>query len=192
MRSFGTLIGLLLLLGLVVFCAPRSDCLRIVVLVSVDQLMRETPPRYLDHLDGGIRRVYDDGLVFTRARLAHGVTETGPGHSIMLSGRDPRETGIVSNTWFRIGDGGRYVRVYSGSVGLAVPTLADAVLERGGRVLSISGKDRALYVRPQVHQARARVGLVVQLVGDIVTRQVESRETGRVLIHERVQHERVI
>ena len=38
--------------------------------------------------------------MFTSARYRHACTETGPGHSVLLSGRSPRSSGIVGNTWY--------------------------------------------------------------------------------------------
>src|SRR5256886_7729091 len=39
-----------------------------------------------------------DGAVFDSAYQDHGITETAPGHSTILSGRWPAHTGIVRNT----------------------------------------------------------------------------------------------
>ena len=61
-------------------------------------------PDYLTRLDdlfqGGIRTLLDHGAVFTNAMYRHAPTETGPGHSVILSGRHPASSGIVGNAWF--------------------------------------------------------------------------------------------
>jgi Type I phosphodiesterase / nucleotide pyrophosphatase len=42
----------------------------------------------------------DRGAVFTNANYRHAATETGPGHSVLLSGRHPSHSGIVANEWY--------------------------------------------------------------------------------------------
>ncbi len=70
---------------------------KLVVMVTVDQLV----PRYLEQwrpqFTGGLARLLDGGAVFTDAFQDHALTETAPGHATVLSGRWPRHTGIISN-----------------------------------------------------------------------------------------------
>jgi predicted AlkP superfamily pyrophosphatase or phosphodiesterase len=54
--------------------------------------------RFGPQLTGGLARLTRGGAVFTNAFHDHAITETAPGHSVMLSGRFPRSTGIVTNT----------------------------------------------------------------------------------------------
>jgi predicted AlkP superfamily pyrophosphatase or phosphodiesterase len=54
--------------------------------------------RFLPQLTGGLGRLYRGGAVFTNAYHDHAITETAPGHSVMLSGRFPAHTGIVTNS----------------------------------------------------------------------------------------------
>ena len=49
---------------------------------------------------GGLRRLLDRGAVFTNAMYRHAATETGPGHSVILTGRHPSHSGIVANDWY--------------------------------------------------------------------------------------------
>jgi predicted AlkP superfamily pyrophosphatase or phosphodiesterase len=53
-------------------------------------------PLYQD----GLRLLLDRGAVFSRANYRHAATETGPGHSVILSGAHPRHSGIVANDWY--------------------------------------------------------------------------------------------
>ena len=76
--------------------APRA---RIVVAVSVDQLVPESLDRLAPWLTGGLGRFMRDGRVFPRAALLHGDTETGPGHAAYGTGRLPRHNGVISNDW---------------------------------------------------------------------------------------------
>jgi hypothetical protein len=48
----------------------------------------------------GLKRLIEQGAVFTRAMYRHACNETGPGHSVLLSGRSPRSSGVVGNAWY--------------------------------------------------------------------------------------------
>src|SRR5262245_38675409 len=56
--------------------------------------------RFASQSRGFLRRLKSEGAVFTNARYHHAITETGPGHAVLLTGRHPRDTGIVANEWF--------------------------------------------------------------------------------------------
>jgi predicted AlkP superfamily pyrophosphatase or phosphodiesterase len=72
-----------------------------VVVVSVDQLAYE----YLERFQAGFsdqglfRRCEHGGAWFTNCHHRHGVTTTGPGHSVQLTGAYPDTNGIVDNGW---------------------------------------------------------------------------------------------
>jgi hypothetical protein len=65
----------------------------LVVFMAVDQMRADYLERFGAQLTGGLARLYRNGAVFTNARHDHAITETAPGHSVMLSGRFPRGTG---------------------------------------------------------------------------------------------------
>jgi len=74
---------------------------RLVVLVSLDQFPRE----YLDRFgplfgSDGFRRLLGRGADFRNCHHEYFTTFTGPGHSVMLTGAYPADTGIVDNTWY--------------------------------------------------------------------------------------------
>jgi predicted AlkP superfamily pyrophosphatase or phosphodiesterase len=77
--------------------APRP---RLVVFVSVDQMKAEYLERFRPLFSSGLKALAEHGAVFTNARYRHACTETGPGHSVLLSGRSPRSSGIVGNSWY--------------------------------------------------------------------------------------------
>jgi len=54
--------------------------------------------RFEPQLTGGLARLYRGGAFYTNAFHDHAITETAPGHSVTMSGRFPRSTGIVENT----------------------------------------------------------------------------------------------
>ena len=70
------------------------------VFVSVDQMRADYLVRFRPLFTSGLKTVAEQGAVFTNARYRHACTETGPGHSVLLTGRSPRSSGIVGNTWY--------------------------------------------------------------------------------------------
>jgi hypothetical protein len=122
---------------------------RLAVLVVVDQMRPDYLTRYATQYTGGLRRLLDSGLVYLDGRHDHAMTETAPGHSTLLSGRQPAATGILSN------DNGvndpAYPIVGGGAGDPASPlrfqgtTLYDWMLARdaGVRVFSVARKDRS-------------------------------------------------
>src|SRR5215831_20561688 len=71
----------------------------LVIMISVDMLSGEIVDRYGADLPGGLGRLQREGVVFENAFHDHAFTETGPGHSVLLSGRHPASTGIPENQW---------------------------------------------------------------------------------------------
>lgn len=75
--------------------APRPPAL--VVFVAIDQMRGDYLARFVHQWTGGFARLTAQGIVFANGREYHATTETAPGHSTMLSGREPNHTQIVSN-----------------------------------------------------------------------------------------------
>lgn len=131
---------------------------RLVVVVVVDQFSAELAARRSRDLPGGLGRLWREGTVFTHAYQDHGYTETGPGHSVILTGRHPMNTGIAENNWRNRALGGSTYCVRddaaplvdgrgagAGPAQLAGTTLGEwmqASLE-GSRSFAVTGKDRA-------------------------------------------------
>jgi len=133
---------------------------RLVVTVVVDQLSANLFNQYRSRFTGGFKRLIDEGLVHANGFQTHGVTETCPGHSTVLTGMHPTHTGIGVN--FSADDAtgeGRYCLASevntlahgqitdNGNVGtelLKVDTLGDwlQVQRPDSRVFAVSGKDR--------------------------------------------------
>jgi predicted AlkP superfamily pyrophosphatase or phosphodiesterase len=138
--------------------APQPERPRLVLVVSVDQMKAEYLTRFRDLFTGGLKRLGQQGAVFTNARYRHASTETGPGHSVILSGRSPRSSGIVGNSWYdralhkvvNVVDDPT-VRVLGGEGRAASPahfvgfTVGDMLKASspGSRVVGVSFKDRA-------------------------------------------------
>ena len=135
--------------------APRP---RLVVVVSVDQCSAELMERWGKGLPGGLGRLYREGTTFLDAYQAHGGTETGPGHAVLLTGRHPTHTGIIANQWRDHATGAiTYCVEDSGQPLLGSPeggasarfltgtTLGDWLQRQvpGSRMFAMTGKDRA-------------------------------------------------
>jgi predicted AlkP superfamily pyrophosphatase or phosphodiesterase len=80
--------------------APAATKPRLVVFIAVDQMRAEYLVRFKPLFRAGLKRLVEEGAVFTNAMYRHACTETGPGHSVLMSGRSPRSSGIVGNEWY--------------------------------------------------------------------------------------------
>ena len=73
---------------------------KLVLFLSIDQMRFDYLTRFEPLYKGGLKTLLDRGAVFTDANYRHSSTETGPGHSVILSGRHPSHSGIVANSWY--------------------------------------------------------------------------------------------
>jgi hypothetical protein len=80
------------------YTKPAAERPRLLVFLTVDQMRADYPDRWARQLSGGLSRLATKGSFFTNAFHDHAVTETAPGHSVVMSGRFPRSTGILRNT----------------------------------------------------------------------------------------------
>ncbi|MEM8712415.1 MAG: alkaline phosphatase family protein [Planctomycetota bacterium] len=146
--------------------APQEedlDPVRLVVLLSVDQMIPEQFERLAPQLEGGLGRLLREGTYYRDAHLPYARTETGAGHVTLSTGCLPRTHGVVGNSfWDRTEGRERYcvedvnaLAVRAGGaiegegrrspLNLLRPTLGE-ILQIGSpesRVVSISSKDRA-------------------------------------------------
>ena len=77
--------------------AAAAPAPKLIVQIVVDQMRPDYFDRYGAQLQGGLKRLWDGGAVFTDAHQDHAITETAPGHAATQSGRFPAHTGIVLN-----------------------------------------------------------------------------------------------
>ena len=73
---------------------------KLILVLSIDQMRFDYLTRFNDLYKGGFRTLLDQEAVFSNARYHHAMTETGPGHSVILSGRHPSHSGIIANAWY--------------------------------------------------------------------------------------------
>ena len=102
MRRVG--VALLLLVGLIVASDSLSQGTpgqpKLILVLSIDQMRFDYLTRFAPLYKGGLKMLLDRGAVFTEANYRHSATETGPGHSVILTGRHPSHSGIVANEWY--------------------------------------------------------------------------------------------
>jgi len=140
--------------------ASGSGAPRLVLFISVDQMRYDYLTRFAPLYRGGFKTLLERGAIFPNALYRHGNTETGPGHSVLLSGRNGWHSGIVANQWFDAvlkreinvvedpavrnigGSGAGYGASPVNFIGF---TVGDMLKKRtpGSRVVGISLKDRA-------------------------------------------------
>jgi len=149
---------LILVPALVAAPSPRARP-KLVVVIAVDQFSAELMQTYGPELTGGLARLRKEGVFFTEAYHDHGFTETGPGHSVLLSGRCPAHTGIVENRWLDRTTG-KFVGCVEDATAksLTAPDQASSSNARflgdglgdwlqaqvpGSRAFALAGKDRA-------------------------------------------------
>lgn len=102
MKKIGVAVALLI--GMIVLssaCGEQSAGKpKLILVLSIDQMRFDYLTRFNDLYTGGFRTLLDQGAVFSEAHYHHAMTETGPGHSVILSGRHPSHSGIVANAWY--------------------------------------------------------------------------------------------
>ena len=125
---------------------------KLVLVLSIDQMRFDYLTRFAPLYKGGLKTLTERGAVFSNANYRHAATETGPGHSVLLSGRHPSHSGIVANEWWD-----PYLKKAVNVVDDPIPSTA------GGRGSQrIPGKRIGLYRRrrPEVEERElARVGV---------------------------------
>ena len=131
---------------------------KLVILISVDQFSADLFNSFRSQYRAGLKQLAQ-GIVYSNAFHAHGVTETCAGHAVIASGRHPNATGIIANQWFdQAGSVNRYCtddgvhaaaratrKLGVGPGLLEVSTLGDwlKAASPSSRVFSVAGKDRS-------------------------------------------------
>jgi predicted AlkP superfamily pyrophosphatase or phosphodiesterase len=157
---------------------------RLVVMIVVDQFREPYLERYGESFTGGLRRLLDQGRLYTRATHDHAVTETAVGHATLSTGSYPMHHGIVANEWTErtsaglvevsnVGDSTEHIVGFPGFAGVSPhhlmrSGLADwiAAANPASQVASVSAKDRgailpAAHAKGQVYWFDARAGRFV-------------------------------
>ncbi len=129
----------------------------LVLTIIVDQMRYDYLTRYGSEFKGGLKRLLEQGAVFTNANYEAAPTVTAVGHSTILSGATPSISGIAGNTWYERSEGKNVqsitddnVKALGGGSGaspkrLLVSTVGDElkISGKGGKIYGVSLKDRA-------------------------------------------------
>lgn len=92
---------------------------RLVLLIVVDQFRYDYLERFGDlFVANGLRRLMREGASWTQTHYDHLPTDTAPGHSAMMTGAGPAETGIIGNEWADRATGKKVTSVSDSSVKL--------------------------------------------------------------------------
>ena len=146
---------------------------KLIVTIVVDQFSANLFDQYRGRYTAGLRRMADQGLVSINGYQTHGLTETCPGHSTVLTGMHPVETGLPANDWIDARTGKEVYCLASarnhlahgrddtdnGPVGteqLQATTLGDwlKAVSPESKVFGVSGKDRGA-INLAGHQGQA-------------------------------------
>lgn len=74
---------------------------KLVVGIVVDQMRQEYFYKYYDrYVDGGFRRLMDQGFMMKNGHYNYIPTYTGPGHASVYTGATPATHGIIANDWY--------------------------------------------------------------------------------------------
>lgn len=73
---------------------------RLIVVLAIDQMRFDFLERFAPLYRSGLKTLNERAAVFTNAKYRHAATETGPGHSVLMTGADPKHSGIVGNDWW--------------------------------------------------------------------------------------------
>jgi len=92
---------LVLLVASPLLPAHAAPVARLVVVISVDQLRND---RLTEDFPGGLGRLVRDGRRFPVSSVAHAITETCPGHAVIMTGMHPAGAGIPGNTYIERGN----------------------------------------------------------------------------------------
>lgn len=132
---------------------------KLVLLVAADQFRGDYLFRFRADYKSGLKRLLDEGAVFTNGYYDHAPTVTAIGHSVMLTGAMPSASGIVGNEWYDRASGKQVTNVSDPAVQtlgnplregasphrLLVSTIGDELKMRGTtrtKVIGVSIKDR--------------------------------------------------
>ncbi|HSP69200.1 MAG TPA: alkaline phosphatase family protein [Bryobacteraceae bacterium] len=158
---------LVLLLGLCAYAgaqqrpaAPQTTQPKLVLAIVVDQFRYDYLTRFRAEFTGGLKRLLEQGAVFTNAYYDASPTVTAVGHSTFMTGATPAKSGIIGNQWWdraeskvvtSVSDdkvmllGGKGSPAGSSPARLLVSTVGDELKNsgKGGKVIGISLKDRS-------------------------------------------------
>jgi len=88
------------LTGCVTTESETSETPKLVIVISVDQMRQDFFERFEGQFEGGLKRLWEEGAVYTNAHHAHAPTVTAAGHAALSTGCYPRKNGINNNSLY--------------------------------------------------------------------------------------------
>ena len=73
---------------------------RLVLAIVIDQFRYDYLERFRKDYNSGLKRLLEQGAVFSDAHYLQAATVTAVGHSTFLSGATPSVSGIINNDWY--------------------------------------------------------------------------------------------
>ncbi|MEO9475208.1 MAG: alkaline phosphatase PafA [Cyclobacteriaceae bacterium] len=91
----------LTLLLLTLFSHSQNTPPKLVVGIVIDQMKYDYIVRFQDDfIEGGFKRLINDGFLYRNAHYNYIPTRTGPGHASIYTGTTPATHGIIGNSWY--------------------------------------------------------------------------------------------
>src|SRR5580765_8370176 len=78
--------------------APRTP--KLVLAIVIDQFRYDYLTRFRAEFTGGLKRLLEQGAVFTNAHYDASPTVSAVGHSTFMTGATPAKSGIIGNQWW--------------------------------------------------------------------------------------------
>lgn len=158
--------------GVALICSATTGCVQttlpnalaetaerptLVLAIVVDQMRYDYLTRFGHEFTGGLKRLLEEGAVFTNANYEAAPTVTAVGHSTFLTGATPSVSGIAGNAYYGRAEGRMIQSITDDNVTplgdgggasphrLAVTTVGDElkISGKGGKVYGVSLKDRS-------------------------------------------------
>jgi predicted AlkP superfamily pyrophosphatase or phosphodiesterase len=101
LKRFGFVLAACLSLAGLTGASLHSPRPRLVVVISIDQFRADYLDRFRRYFSqNGFNLLLREGANFAEAQYEHSVTQTCPGHAVILTGSYANVNGIVANTWY--------------------------------------------------------------------------------------------
>lgn len=157
----------LLLAVLLLAASLRADePPRLAVMVAVDQMRADYLVRFRPwFVEGGFRRLLEDGAVYTNAHHRHALTTTAAGHATVSTGVHANLHGIAANEWFDFPAGRVITAVHDPKSPLVGAARAAVRLPGGALDSDATASPARLHVPTVGDQLKLRYGSQVRVIG---------------------------
>ncbi|MEO7598519.1 MAG: alkaline phosphatase family protein [Opitutus sp.] len=138
---------------------PPTTGPRLAVVISIDQCRADYLQRFRPYfVEGGFRRLLEQGDVYADAHHRHALTATAPGHATLLTGVSANLHGIIANDWFDVAAGRKMNGVEDAEAPLVGSVPQTVAMPGGGADAEFSGSPRRLLAATVGDQIKLRFG----------------------------------